>query len=84
MTGEVDLSDDVLDAVSSLVYVPQMISAAYDGNYAAAQEALAGAIESLLGQPVDRGAMAARHRDRFSWERQAATILGLLSRTDAG
>jgi glycosyltransferase involved in cell wall biosynthesis len=45
--------------------------------------ALAEAIVSLVGRPADRAAMAARHRDRFSWERQAQTILGLLARRES-
>ncbi len=41
-------------------------------------QGMARAIAELAGAPCDRKAMAARHRERFSWARQARTILGLM------
>lgn len=42
------------------------------------RQALARAIRDVLSLPADRQAMAARHAQRFSWERQAQKILGLM------
>ena len=40
--------------------------------------ALAQGLEALLAAPVDRPAMARRNASRFSWDRQARTILSLM------
>jgi glycosyltransferase involved in cell wall biosynthesis len=42
---------------------------------------LASGIQALLGANADRAALAERHGNRYSWQRQAGVILELLSKS---
>ena len=41
-------------------------------------DAIANALKELLAMRVDRKALSARHAVRYSWQRQAEIILGLI------
>lgn len=44
-------------------------------------QGLARAIDDLVASPCDRKALAARHAERYSWTRQARTILDLMEKS---
>ncbi len=74
------LASGLPTAGSAVGAAPQLLADEPGGRLMRAGDAagLAAAVGALLGEPVDRPAMAERNRDRFSWRRQASSILSLL------